>query len=188
MPANPSKSSSRGRKIWIFKSFVFISKFCSLWSDIMITDWWYSQWYTTTGVDQSPLGWGVLWKGAMWAEFQRYNAGMGRYQSTHCIEQDQDQAPSQRWPQYILDSRSSCQLVEPWRVVVRVLAVATPDWQESIYLTSEQSRNQISTVWEWRAANCQYWSRKQGGKTWGGATTSTTLTPQSPPRHTIIIT
>ena len=154
----------------------------------MVGYYYYTLVVDQTRVDLSPLRWGVLWKGAMWAEFQRYNAGMGRYQSTHCIDQDGDQAPSQRWPQYILYSGSSCQLVEPWRWLEFWL---WKHWMTG-YL-SDQWRNQISTVWEWRAANCQYESRKQGGKTSGGTTSIIlshyhTITVPSPPHHTIIIT
>ena len=114
----------------------FISKFCSPWWDIIIIHWWLDQ----TGVDQSPLGWEVVWKGAMWAEFQRYNAGMGRYQSTHWLYRP-GPGPAEM-PVHSLYSLSfSCQLVERWRVVS--FGCGNTEWQ-GIYLTSEEIRYQQS--------------------------------------------
>ena len=117
----------------------FISKVCGRGEDINI-DWCWAG-------ELTRLPWAeeiLVWKeGAMWAEFQRYNAGLGRYQSTHTREGTGGMPPLT-----IHSLLTTC-----WAVVS--VGWWTAGWQG--YL-SDWSGNQINSQWRWRAAKCQYWT------------------------------
>ena len=107
MPANPSKSSCWGRKIWIFKSFVLSVNFV-LYGLILLL-------YIGGRPDQSEpvspgLRSGMEGRNASWV-LQRYNAGMGRYQSTHWLYRP-GPGGTCRDASSFFSLSSSCQLVE----------------------------------------------------------------------------
>ena len=69
----------------------FISKLCWAWWDIIIITTLVAR--LDKRVAQSPLGWGVVWKGAMWAEFSSdtMQAWVDTSQHTDYIDRDQEE-------------------------------------------------------------------------------------------------